>query len=227
MKEITSLILGTECGNPRHLQVRTWDEIWHKENMMNLGIQRLPSDWEYVAWIDADIQFQREDWIEETIHQLQHYMIVQMFQTAIDMAPDGCALATHYGFCYSYHTNRPYTSKYYPNWHPGYCWAARREAIDYLGGLIDQAILGAGDRHMALALVGQGAASVEKRLHPNYHDMLSRWEEQANRYIRRDIGFVPGSIFHHWHGKKKDRRYYPAFRTKDIKTENEKKVKFF
>jgi hypothetical protein len=31
----------TEAGNPRHLQLRTTSEIWHKENALNLLIQRL------------------------------------------------------------------------------------------------------------------------------------------------------------------------------------------
>jgi len=46
----------TESGNPRHLQLRARDnaEIWLKENALNLLIERLPSDWKYVAWIDAD-----------------------------------------------------------------------------------------------------------------------------------------------------------------------------
>jgi len=39
------------------LKLRTYDEIWHKENMINLMMQRLPAGWKYVAWIDADVEF--------------------------------------------------------------------------------------------------------------------------------------------------------------------------
>src|SRR5947207_773371 len=41
----------TEKNNPRHLQLRTESEIWHKENMINLMVQRLPEKWRYVAWV--------------------------------------------------------------------------------------------------------------------------------------------------------------------------------
>jgi hypothetical protein len=49
----------TDAENPHHIQVRSFFELWHKENMLNIGIRRLPIDWEYVAWIDADVQFTR------------------------------------------------------------------------------------------------------------------------------------------------------------------------
>ena len=35
----------TDASNPFHLQLRSDDELWHKENMINLGIAKLPHDW--------------------------------------------------------------------------------------------------------------------------------------------------------------------------------------
>src|SRR5438309_37497 len=58
----------TQAGNPQHFQVRGWTEVWHKENLLNLAIARLPADAEYIAWVDADVQFTRKDWAEETVH---------------------------------------------------------------------------------------------------------------------------------------------------------------
>ena len=39
----------TEECNPKHLQLRSYEELWFKENMINLGISRLPADWNSVA----------------------------------------------------------------------------------------------------------------------------------------------------------------------------------
>lgn len=78
----------TRPDNPRHVQLRSPDIYWAKENLLNIGISRLPADWEYVAWIDADIQFSRPDWVVETIHQLQIYKVVQMWSHSVDLAPD-------------------------------------------------------------------------------------------------------------------------------------------
>jgi hypothetical protein len=196
--------------DPNHIKLKTWDEIWHKENMINIAASRLPSDWEYVAWIDADVTFLRKDWALETVHQLQHYMIVQMFETAIDTGPTGAVFNTYRGFAWSHVTGQPYpkANKYYPYWHPGFAWACRREAFDHLGGLIDFAILGAADHHMALSLIGKGQDSFPPGANKNYIKMVLDWQDRASHLIKHDIGFVPGSLMHHWHGKKKDRKYW-------------------
>lgn len=202
----------TSHEDPHHLQFRTRSEIWHKENLINVGIQHLPRDWEYVAWVDADITFARPDWAVETIHQLQHYDIVQMFSRAMDMSPQHEVFAVHKGMGWSYVTgkNPPALGSNgyaYGFWHPGFAWAARREAIDHLGGLIDWAILGAADHHMAHALVGRVDRTFPSRAAGEYCKSLMRWQERAEKHLRRNVGYVDGTIMHHWHGKKKDRRY--------------------
>ena len=57
----------TESTNPFHFQLRSSHELWYKENLVNIAIGRLPSDWQYVAWVDADVSFARPDWGDETI----------------------------------------------------------------------------------------------------------------------------------------------------------------
>ena len=198
----------TQGTCPFHLQLRTYDELWHKENMINLGLARLPSDWKYVAWIDADIEFTRKDWSTETIQQLQHHMVVQMFQQAIDLGPNGETLQLHQGFVSQYLKGvpRPQPGKnYYPHWHPGYCWAARREAIEGLGGLYDVSILGSGDHLMAWGFLGENM--LPKTMGANYIKSCQDWVDRATRFVHRDVGVVPGTIMHYFHGKKADRRY--------------------
>ncbi len=212
----------TDENNPNHIQVRSLTELWHKENMLNLAVQRLPQDWEYMAWIDADVQFARPDWVQETLHQLQHYQVVQMFSHATDLGPNYEPLKTHNGFCYSYHNQdvTPAWDKGYNSWHPGFAWAINRDAFNAVGGLIDWAILGSGDRHMSLALIGKVETSFFKDMWNNcpvYATMLKEWEARAEKFIQRDIGYVEGLLLHYWHGKKKDRGYSDRWK---IITEN-------
>lgn len=216
-KTIFGLPVEKHHKKTNYIHLRTEEELWHKENMINIGISRLPADWKYVAWIDADVTFMRDDWIEETIHQLQHYHVVQMFQTCVDTGPHGETITVHKSFCYQYLHNMHY-KRDYNFWHPGYAWAATREAIDALGGLVDYAILGAGDHHMAHALIGQVHHSYPGNIHAHYKLMLHDWQERAEKYLKRDIGYVPGTIVHHWHGKKKDRKYIERW---DILTKND------
>ncbi len=218
----------TESGNPNHVQVRAHTELWHKENLVNAGFAALPHDWQYAAWLDADIEFLNKDWVHDTLNALQIHPVVQMFQNAIDMGPDGQALQTHTGFGYMYAKGMPMgkgKGYYFP--HPGYAWAIRREAYDGIGRLVDWAILGAGDHHMAWALVGKVAASLPQGLHPNYVKKLLAWESRAEHFIRRDLGYVPGTITHFFHGKKKDRKYTERWSVLlDNNYDPEKDIKF-
>ena len=151
----------------------------------------------------------RDGWALETVQQLQHFQVVQLFQNCIDLGPNGQTLQTHCGFVWSYLERKPFGTGY-SYWHPGYGWAANRYAIDSLGQLFDVAILGSGDRHMALGLIGQAQSTFDERRQPlnnEYVRHVLRWQDRATKYIKRDIGFVPGTILHEWHGKKKDRKY--------------------
>ena len=60
-----------EHKHERHLLLRSSDELWHKENLINLAIKTLPEDWKYVCWMDADLTFTKKNWAKEIIEQLQ------------------------------------------------------------------------------------------------------------------------------------------------------------
>lgn len=216
----------TRADNPHHYQFRTDQELWHKENLINLGISRLPDDWKYVAWVDADVAFTNPNWVNETVQQLQHYRIVQMFNWASDLGPDYAPLpfSQHRGFVYGWSLNPsipavagPGGGSGYPYgtpgkggslYHPGYAWAARRETIDALGGLIDWAVLGAADYHMAQCLIGHYERALYAGIHENYRGMVKGWQDRADVHVNRNIGYVDTSVVHYWHGKKADRRYW-------------------
>lgn len=202
------------------IHVRTRHEVWLKENLINLAIQRLPEDWKYVAWIDADIKFARPDWVGETLQQLQHYDFLQMFSQAVDLSPTYEIIKTHTGFGYCYKNKIPNLNKrmclpyYYDEgeggayWHPGFAWAARRSAIDHVGALVDWSVLGGGDMFMAYALVGQlTSKTMPNSLGKNGVRQLAEWQSRAERHIKRNIGYIDGLLIHYWHGKKIDRRY--------------------
>jgi hypothetical protein len=199
----------TSADDAHHIQVRIHDEYWHKESLLNHGIARLPMDWQYVAWIDADVEFVRDDWATETLHALQHYDVVQPWSHADDLGPHRERIESHTSFCFCHLKGHSYEQgrKYGPFWHPGFAWAARRRAIEGLGGLLDWPILGAADHHMALALVGNVGASAAGGLHPSYYRNLHIYQDRAEAHVRRNIGYVPGLLLHHWHGKKANRQY--------------------
>lgn len=193
----------------KHVRLRTFEEVWHKENMINLGIQRIGQidpRWEYVAWIDGDIEFVNRDWVSETVHQLQHYQVVQMFQNAVDLGPKNETFETYKSFMSIYLKGLSYGSEY-SYAHPGYAWAARREAIEMLGGVYDQSIIGSGDYLMARSFIGSAGDIWGKNYSHGLRKSVIDWQSRCTRLLHRDVGFVPGTILHYWHGKKKNRKY--------------------
>lgn len=200
----------TESCNPQHLQLRTVDELWHKETALNLLVHRLPPDWKYLAWLDGDISYdnKKETWAMDAIHMLQHYKIIQMWDQCHDLDIHGRTMHTHRSAVSSWLGGAPYTRQY-GGWHPGFGWGYTRRAWNDLGGLFDYAILGSGDDHMMKALLGKAPAdSLPGQIHPHYRQLVAAWANHGQHSIKGDIGFLPATIKHYYHGSKADRKYW-------------------
>lgn len=208
----------------RWLVTRTDQELWFKESAINRMVARLPSDWRYVAWIDADVHFLRPNWVGETIHQLQHYKFLQMFSQAQDLNPDYEIIGTRPSFMSAYmneslaglrkrgydYYGYPYGKKGLGAW-SGLAWACTRDAWDTVGGLMDFCITGAADWYTAWALISEKPGDmlpvIPKGSHPNFTEALLEWEKLAHRGIRQNVGTMTGTIAHMFHGRKSDRKY--------------------
>ncbi len=203
----------TQPDNPQHLQLRSQHELWHKENLINLGIHSLlPRTWQYVAWIDADVGFVRPDWAEETIHLLQRYPVVHLCSRIADLNPAYESFQTHKSFGWCLHHEPQYLGDGYVGkrgaWHPGFAWAMRRKTYDALGGLYELAVLGSADRYMAHAFIGDVAPFIEGHgFHPALVRSVLSWQDRAFSVVRGQVGYMPGTLFHCWHGAKANRKY--------------------
>lgn len=199
----------TDNNNPNHIQVVQKDEAWIKESLLNIGLSRLPKSAKYVAWIDSDVHFVNPNWAIEAIHELQHHNVVQLFQNAIDMGPNGEALSTFTSFGHAYVNGKldlagPYGSA---QKHPGFAYAARVETLSDLGGLIDYSIVGSADHIMAYALVGRVDESLPGYVHPNYLKLAREWQTRADTHVRGNFGYCKGTLLHFHHGPKRARQY--------------------
>ena len=190
----------------KHMTFKTPSRIWIKENLVNLAADRLPTSWKYMAWIDADITFLNQNWVQETIHELQTADVVQLWRSAVNLGPHGETLKTDTSFAYMFiDSGTPWTpSDKYGFWHPGYAWACTHKAYDAMDGLIDWAILGSGDRHMAMALAGVVEKSCPGNVHNNYMILLCDFQKRMKNF---KTSYVDGTIVHHWHGAFANRRY--------------------
>jgi len=194
----------TREGHPRHLQIRTdCAPLWHKENMINIGVQKLlPENWKAMAWIDADIEFESHTWAMDTLKILNgHKDIIQLFSHAIDMNFKQEMMSVFSAFGFNYEKGLTWGRTF---WHPGFAWAITRKAYDKIGGLYENSILGAGDHNMALCLIGLGLNSLNGNTTDAYKEDVLNFQDRA-RGLR--LGYTPGIIRHFFHGKKINRRY--------------------
>lgn len=193
----------------KRVRLRTDSLVWNKETATNIGFSRIAEDAKYLAWIDGDIFFRRDDWARETVHALQQYEVIQPWSHAYDLGPNSEHMQVHMSFCHQYWHGLPVgpCKKPYNFAHPGYAWAIRRSAYNCLGGLLEIGILGSGDHHMAMCMVGEGARSLPPGLTKAYRRHVLEWQDRAETCVKRNLGYVDGTIEHSWHGKKADRRY--------------------
>lgn len=209
------------------VRVRNKSQVWLKENLWNIGARQLPTECRYVLFCDADVEFVNPHFGTELVHALQEYKVVQPFETAADLGPEGQIMDVHrsFGWCHANgwdwkprpdgkggygckrpeHVNR--CAGFGTPWHPGYAIAFRREVLDRLGGVLETGILGAGDHHECGALLGRAEMTFPAGIHPNYKRDVLAWQRRAMEHVNLDFGYVNGTILHYFHGAKTNRRY--------------------
>jgi hypothetical protein len=197
----------TDAKNPRHLQLRTEVPIWHKENMINLGVRRLlPPTWKAMAWIDSDVEFENANWVLDTLKVLNGTKdVVQIFNHCVDMDQNESTMSIFTSFGSQYVKGRPYSTKLMNYWHPGYAWACTRKAYDKMGGLLEVPILGSADNIMSLCFIQRGLKGIHASSTEDYKNKVQEFQERV-KTLR--LGYVPGVIRHYFHGSKKNRRYH-------------------
>ena len=87
---------------------------------------------------------------------------------------------------------------------PGFAWSCTRKAWETMGGLLDSCIVGSGDYHMAMALVNRVQETFHCEDLHGYNVMLLNWQKRVQG-LR--LGYTPGTIYHRWHGDRKNRKY--------------------
>ena len=208
-----------DLGSDRvaHVGVRSTTMAWSKENLLNIGVSRLPSRAEKIAFVDADVIFRRPHWAGSTITALDLYPVIQPWDVAYDLGPNDEHVQTHRGFASVFHSGLPVVASGPGFWkfnggryeypHPGYAWAWTRKTLDRVGGLFELAGMGSGDHHMALGMVGKVSASLPVGISDAYRRVVTAWSDRAQREINGKLGFAHGTLEHPFHGRKQDRGY--------------------
>ena len=208
------------------IQVTSEDVMWHKESLLNRLIRELPQECEAVCWIDCDVVFEVKDLAERVLETLRQYSWVQMYDHRFNLKQDE-TLEDVFGKRSSFDAGRYVPSVSYRRVTGsgseedfrntdspiiqkstiGLAWASSREVLDK-HGLYDGSILGGADRAMACAALGRFEFAEEALLmSPIRMRHFLQWAQPFYETIQGAIGYVPGDVYHLWHGEYHNRQY--------------------
>ena len=205
-----------------HLKYKLESPIWCKENLINLAVSKLykmSPYWQYVAWIDADVTFLNQNWVQDTIKKLKKYDFLQLFKNVFYLNQRNETIHAWKSFAYGYSLNR---EKFFKTrlkgrddiYKEGLTWSCTRWAFEKIEGLLDINIVGGGDnffRNLFLNTLESWKMSYRiYNMSENYFNLLSQKQKifQKNNFT---LGYLNDDITHSWHGDRKNRKYVERF----------------
>lgn len=211
----------------KHLKFDLQSPIWVKENLINLGIQSLNNDWEYVCWLDKDIHFVNPNWDIDTINKLKEYDIIQPWSRVLFLnknyeidrnikSNNPNSFVSMFNNC-----SDPEKEKGFLSYgkvkelgyesrvgHPGHTWAANKKFYDKIGGLFDRCIVGGGDSFLL--------CTIDKEFDLPYLKLNELYKSFYTKYINlargTKVGCIEGTITHYFHGEIENRNYFNRYR---------------
>ncbi|MDX1412704.1 MAG: hypothetical protein R3293_00850 [Candidatus Promineifilaceae bacterium] len=199
--------------------------LWHKERLLNLGVEQLPQVCDKVVWLDGDILFEHASWVTDVAQLLETYVVVQPFDTACWLPRGAHTITTelprgldegHYmpgmAFTLAQSDNRRrLLVDYQLHGHTGFAWAARRSLLQR-HQLYDRHILGGGDMVIAHSLFGDNDFWRGRHFYCRYLTkkelaVIAAWGRPLYEDINGSVFFVPGRVLHLWHGGIAGRSY--------------------
>lgn len=194
---------GQEFVDPEaFLQLRAGPEhfLWQKERLLNLIVEKLPEEYDAVAWIDTDAILLNREWPLEAMTALNEYAAVQPWDqwhytnregrvdlTVCSIGPLGERLI------------RPgkMTAA------PGGAWVARRDVFP----LYDRHALGGGDSALIEAWLDRPNCFVVRKFSAECIGHFANWQAEAWPKVRGRVTSLPGDVIHLYHGDVVNRRY--------------------
>ncbi|MCM8781471.1 MAG: hypothetical protein NC828_00195 [Candidatus Omnitrophica bacterium] len=194
------------------IQLRTETILWHRERLINIGLESLPCDCDKVVWLDNDIIFKNDNWINETSRLLERYVVIQPFSYIARLQKG----------VYDINPNRPpawYDSSYntpaiayrYAEniatdcYVSGGTWANRIDLYKGIG-LYDRLVVGGADFFMACAFYNKPLP--EAFIYPDkLLASYERWKKEMFKRVQGSVYYTKGLIVHLWHGDMRNRLY--------------------
>jgi hypothetical protein len=197
---------------PYNIQIRTNSLFFQKERLINLAISKLPLDAKYILYVDYEVEFANENWVNDAIKALHMFKGIQLFEEALLLGPQKEELKKVKSFAFqNYKKEKPLEKKQFEDstLAAGFAWGFRADALKELDGLIDYSPLGNNDKIMAYCLANRSEEYVSReKAGENFRDSVKNWQKKAQLIFNEGIGFIPGTIRVNWIKVKRDKTHY-------------------
>lgn len=209
--------------------------LWHKESLLNALVRVLPDSYKYVFWLDADIRFSNLDWMPQSVELMEKGInILQPYEYCVHLERNQTnptfnveAAAKNFkfdparkmwrSFCANYGTPEGNSREYNTHGHVGFAWGARREILRQMP-LYDRALIGGADHIMAHAAAGQVPHECIIKAFRDDIENVEPWMNDFASLIDGRVGFIPGNVYHYWHGDIGKRQYLQRIKDFTLKS---------
>ena len=169
--------------------------MFHKENLFNLLVSKLPTHYTKIVCMDGDVIFDNSNWINDLSIKLDEYDVVMPYHDSYQVSEDYSRISSSGVVMLDHKSN--YDEDIYK---AGYCIAFNRRFFDQIG-LFEYAIFGGGDRMTLCQFVGRPIMintfnSTKKQ---DYIDGI--------KALDLKFGWLDNDIYHLPHGHNADRQY--------------------
>jgi hypothetical protein len=203
------------------VQLHGGDVMWQKERLLNIALQSVPKDCQAIAWVDCDVVFDSPEWDEHARRALHNCALIHLYREIYNVPPDATLSQsrspdippTSRSIIYKMTTGEftladlpgPYQVKFGATC--GQAWASPRRVLEK-HGFYDVCILGSGDRAFLCAAWGEFQAAADyMRMNPRRAEHYLSWARPYFATVCGEVGYIPGRLFHLWHGEFENRKY--------------------
>lgn len=195
--------------------------LWQKERVINYLAEKMPDSIKYIAFIDGDVLFSDDNWVQEAKNKLdqKENLFIQPFSDVYYLPKN------HYrnhGF-YSHSTPsvssqiiksggkneyiNTFNTKNYIYGNPGMCWITKKETL-INNPLYDKCIIGGGDTLNLIRWLNLKDIENVPFVKKTKNFIKSFVDDSFKNEIKNiEIDYIDQPIFHFNHGNKVNRKY--------------------
>ena len=221
--EVVLVAMGEKteiCRKVKLVEISEGSILWQRERFWNIALENIGSHNEIVVWIDADVVFPDNAWVERLEKQLTQSAMVHLFSSIADVQCFGNGFTSTKTVrqsivkmgqrpgelaCDQYFSRSGISLSL--GYSPGFAWAAYAELITDIC-FPDFLILGSGDKAFLAAALGyQREYANALQLNPWLKKRYLTWAKTVHERIKGRIGYIKNDILHIAQGAYEHRRY--------------------